>query len=273
MYLIGPVVFHNLTYNSSIIELEEAKLKCSNYIEISQTRGEAIIRYIYSFSVNISSNIFIKQNTYINISSNNFTTFVVNSLCKPGLLLENHMYPPCYFQYLSDAILDNNTSKGNYSVVFDSNFEKFGENNAFKNLPLIHCSWLSETAFNTAMPLVVNKKYIKYISKSGAFDMLPSHTRQKTLCYCNSTDYDCNKELLDDPIYPGQTMKLSVYTKPVGFSTSTVITVLDNSNWLVPTACVISNISELVHISKTDTCYTMLFTITFHEVYKWCELF
>jgi len=276
LHLIGPVVFHNLTYNSSIIELEGAKLTCSNYIEISQTRGEAIIRYIYSVSVtvNISSNIFITQNTYINISSNNFTIFIVNGVSKPGTLLENRMYSPCYFQYLSDAILDNNTSKGNYSVVFNSNFEKFGEKYAYKDLPLIHCSWLSETAFNTAMPLMVNKKYIKYISRLGVFDMLPSHIRQKTLCYCvNNTDYDCNKELLDDPIYAGQTMKLSVYTKPSRFSTSTVITVLDNSNWLVPSACVISNISELAHISKTGTCNTMLFTITFHEGYKWCELF
>ena len=42
--------------------------------------------------------------------------------------------------------------------------------------------------------------------------MLPQYTRPKTLCYCDNIDnYDCHEELLN-PIYPGQTMMLNIYT-------------------------------------------------------------
>ena len=92
--------------------------------------------------------------------------------------------------------------------------------------------------------------------------MLPQHTRPKTLCYCdtNTHDYDCQKELLD-PIYPGQTMKFSIYTKSIGFNASnTAITVVDG---LTAAACFITNSSQLVQKSKSDTCTAIEYTIVF----------
>ena len=60
------------------------------------------------------------------------------------------------------------------------------------------------------MPLEVNKKFIKYINKSGTYHLLPQKARPKTVYYCDTNNsYDCNKELLD-PVYPGQTLRLSL---------------------------------------------------------------
>jgi len=143
---------------------------------------------------------------------------------------------------------------------------------SYNNLPLLHCSWLSQSAFNTTMPLEVNKKYIKYINESGTFKMLPQHIRQKNLCLCYANNhYDCNKELLD-PIYPGQTMTLQIYTNSGEYTWSdTVVMVANDINWQPTTSCIITNSSEMVQISKSQTCTNMQYTIAFPKQ-KWCEL-
>ena len=277
LHLIGPVIFHNITA-CNILKLKQTNLTCSNYIEFSKIEADALFRYIYyDFSNYTYFNMFIEQNTIVNVSCNNFSTFVSRSLdtVLKSDAIWNYMYPPCYFQYLGNALLDNDTKNSSYSVIFDRNYGKPGAKFAYKDLPLVHCSWLPQSAFNTAMPLEVNKKYIKYINKSGTFDMVPQYARQKTLCYCDNTNhYDCEKELLD-PIYPGQTVTLTLYAKTVGLlALNTVITVVDNINWLSPAGCVITNFSKMVQISERHTCTATKYTIAFQkEGYKWCELF
>ena len=217
------------------------------------------------------------------IEQNTITMYPITTLAPRSLDTElktnaiwNYMYPPCYFQYLSSTSVENEKMKNsNYSIIFDSNHEKPGAKYAYKDLPLVHCSWLPQSAFNATMPLEVNKKYIKYINKSGVYDMVPQYTRQKTLCFCDdSNHYDCNKELLD-PIYPGQTVMLKLYAKTDGFlALNTVITVVDNINWLSSAGCTITNSSQMVQISKRHTCTVVEYTIAFKkEGYKWCELF
>ena len=270
LHLIGPVIFHNITDTTYIIKLNKSKLVCSNYIEFSHTRSKAIFWHTYNSNPSHRYfNIFIEQNAVMNITFNHFKTCVSNVLFEKYVFL-NHMYPSCYFQYLSNTMADD-IINDKYSIVFDSNYEVSGAKYAYKDLPLTHCSWLPQSAFNTTMPLKVNKRYIKYINKSGTYDMLPQHTRQKTLCYCDTNNhYDCNKELLD-PIYPGQTIKFTIYAKTIGFNTSNMaITVVDG---LSSAACFITNSSQLVQKSKSDTCTTIEYTIVFGEGYKWCELF
>ena len=102
--------------------------------------------------------------------------------------------------------------------------------------------------------------------------MLPQYTRPKTLCYCDNIDnYDCHEELLN-PIYPGQTMMLNIYTILAGFSDfDTIITVLHNITWL-STACAITNSSETIQIGKNNICTIIKYTIAFPKQ-GWCELF
>ena len=69
--------------------------------------------------------------------------------------------------------------------------------NAFNNLPLTHCSWLPQSAFNTTMPLEVNKKYIKYIDYSKTIDLLPQRVQKKMMCYCKTdSTYDCYQDVV-----------------------------------------------------------------------------
>ena len=118
--------------------------------------------------------------------------------------------PNCFFQYFSNRQLNNH--HGNYSIIFNKNIEKHTQN-AYNNLPIVHCSWLKKSAYNTALPPVVNKQYIQFINASGKFNVLPQFIRKKILCHCSGNDnyHDCYKEVLG-PIYAGQMMTVSLVT-------------------------------------------------------------
>ena len=113
--------------------------------------------------------------------------FSVNHLFDKNVFMKD-IYPPCYFQYLSRVNLINQITNDSYSVVFDNNYKVLEAKYTYRTLFVTHCSWLPQSAFNTTMPLEVNKKYIRYINKSGTFNILPQHTRQKTSCYCNTNN-------------------------------------------------------------------------------------
>ena len=268
MHLQGPVIFYNISHTDSVIRLDQSNLTCSNYIEFANITGIAILEYHFHKTYN-RFNVFLQKGSIINITHNTFQTFLNEKNSEIFNYVSAYKYLSCFFQYLSDA---HSNTKGNYSIIFDNNYENIPKI-AYKNLPLTHCSWLPQSAFTTVMPLEVNKKYIKYINKSGTFDMLPQHIRQKVLCYCDNNDhYDCNKEILD-PIYPGQSKALRFYTKTVGFGYfDNVVTVVNNITWLPPTACVIANSSEMVQITTSHTCTTIKYTIAFLKE-NWCELF
>ena len=277
-YLIGPVTFYNISNLHSVIKIFKTTITFSNYIEFVNTSGDCILEHYGSHMTGetyASSiiHVFVKEGTIINITHNEFKTFANFEERSHSYGMYAYNYPPCYFQYLPDAKFQHDKDRyGNNFIRFDNNFEH-STLLTYKNLPLIHCSWLQQSAFNTAMPLEINKKYIKYINKSGTFDMLPQHIRPKTLCYCDANNhYDCHKELLD-PIYPGQTMELRVYTNVIDVNQfDTMITVGNNITWLPPTACVITDSSEMVQISKTQICTTLKYTIAF-PTEDWCELF
>ena len=132
----------------------------------------------------------LSEGTLLNVSHNNYTHFAYTYQILPTT-------PQCYFQYISNRNVQLDNDHGNYSVIFDKNNEKYTQN-AYNNLPIVHCSWLPQSAYNTTMPLIVNKQYIQFINASGTFNMLPQSARQKTLCYCDTTDHDsygnCYKE-------------------------------------------------------------------------------
>ena len=265
LYLIGPIIFGNIAGNDSVIKLRKsANVTLSGYVEFSNISEKAII----SHDTSEYFMMFVNENATINVSQNSFKYFAVYEFL-------TYKYSYCYFQYLSGESLDVKWNYRNYSIVFQTNIEKL-MNSTYNNLPITHCKWLPQSVFNTEIPLEVNKRYIKYISKAGTSDLLPQNNRKKNLCYCDkSIRYDCYKDILD-PVYPGQTMTLPIYEDndiAQGFKYSdTVISVANDIDWLPPTTCVITNSSELVQIAKSYTCNTLEYTISSHNE-KWCELF
>ena len=276
LHLTGPVIFFNISlYNSrsnSIIRLDNSNATCSNYIEFKNTTAKSLFSHHSCSFPNIYFFMFITENSIVNITKSSIYEFT--SCDGEGNLRK---YPVCYFQYLSDEQLDNNYIYHNYSIIVSKN-DKVFENNIFNDLPFTHCRWLPRSAFKTAMPLKVNSQYIRYANQSGQFNASRLIIKRKQLCLCdNNISHDCYRDLLG-PIYPGQTMTLNVYLRdfniPIGFalSNNTIITVINDTDWLPSTACVVTNPSELIKTVKNGICTTLNYTIAF-PTQRWCELF
>jgi len=266
LHIIGPVIFHNISNCYSIIKLDISNVTISNYIEFRNITAKYILDYLYinpKYFV-----IFVMENTTIKI------TPIINVLGFTSSKTDKHLenYPSCFFQYLSDKELDNQYFNHNYSVILSGDAK-----NIFMNLSITHCKWLPKSAFRTAMPLKVNSNYIRYTNQSGEYNASRVIIRRKHLCLCDTNvTHDCYKDLLD-PLYPGQTMSVNIYTKdnvPSDFklSNSTIITVVNNTDWLPPTACVVTDSSELLKTIKNGICTTLNYTIAF-PTQRWCELF
>ena len=95
----------------------------------------------------------LTENAVLYVSYNNYTTFAINGRPVKSLNPITQAPPLCYFQYLSKVQLD--THDKNYSIIFKDNNERIIQD-AYNNLPIVHCSWLPQSAYNTAMPLIVN---------------------------------------------------------------------------------------------------------------------
>ena len=102
--------------------------------------------------------------------------------------------------------------------------------------------------------------------------MLPQSARQKTSCYCETNDlYDCYKELLG-PIYPGQTITISLINSHYTYGLKAYQTddiVVDTS---LPTACVVTDPSEIQQPIKHSQCFELKYSIAFPSD-EWCELY
>ena len=275
LHLIGPIIFKNITNSHSIIELRYTNVTSSNYIEFTNINTNSVFAYRKSKSLHTYAIMFMKEYTKFNITQNN-----VNSFWSVTSLPKLNEHPPCYFQYLSDVPLDDQHSSHNYSILLDDS-NKWLAQHIVKNLQLLitHCGWLPGSAFKTAMPLKVNSKYIKYVNQSGIYNLTSKLiVRKKKLCFCyNATSHDCYKDLLD-AVYPGQTMTLSIHPEnlntPEGFESynSIIITVVNDTDWLPPTACVVTNSSELSKTVKNGFCTSLKYTIAF-PTEGWCELY
>ena len=270
IHLIGPILFQNITNAKSVFFLQRSKMTCYNYVKFAQVEADYILWY-WTYK---NFYLFIKDKSDINITHSKFEQF---SMVQISPLIITKEYPPCFFQYVSNKTLDDTYISMQYSIIFKNNQVTSSEQYAYDNLPITHCSWLPQSAFSTAMPLEVNEKFIKYINiQSDKMYSLPQRVRKKTMCYCTAsanTSYDCYKDIVAS-IYPGQTLTLNLYmdvNNIIGFeSSNTIITVVNDVDWLPPTACLVNNYS--VQFAKSNACNTLEYTITF-PTDNWCELF
>ena len=260
LHLQGQVIFYNNTSTESLIRLLYSIISFRNYNEFSANKYYAIIRYDdrnYFYSM-------LTENSILNVSYNNFTNFAYIYIDKLPPKI-----PICYFQYFSKWKVD--TSHGNYSIIFDNNNEKYTQN-AYNQLSIVHCRWLPQSAYNTALPPIVNQQYIQFINTSGKFNMLPQSARHKILCYCSSyNQYDCYKEVFDS-IYPGQTITLFLINSRGSYGSQideTNNVVIDTSS---PTACKVTNLSETKQPIKHNNCTELKYSIAFLSDI-WCELY
>ena len=264
--LKGNVAFHRINNSHSVIKLRKSILVCFSHIEFVMIKGIAILEHRH-----IEHTIFVYKYATISIRQSNFTNFF---LAPPEAAMDQ--YPPCYFQYLSNTRLDNEYQNFHISIVFENNIYYESYEYAFKGVPLSHCKWLQQSAFNASMPLEVNNKFIKYINSSGVFDMPQTLVPKKKLCSCSeNTTHDCYTNFLH-PIFAGETMEVSIYIDALeirGFPNfDTLITAIQNVNEALPTACVVANTTEMIQIAKSKSCYKLTYTITFPK-HNWCELF
>ena len=257
--LKGPVRFQNNFCNESVIHLRESTISFTDYSEFSANKGIGIIKYYTSKYFYIT----LIENATLNISHNYFTFFAYSRIA-----VTQNKSPPCYFQYFHTSQLD--TYNGNYSVLFDNNNNEKYIPNAYKNLPIVHCRWLPQSAYNTALPLTVNIQYIHVVNASGKLSStLEKLVQPKTLCYCNIDNHDdCYKELLD-PIYPGQTTTVSLINSRSSYGSEVYDVVVDT---LSPTACKVTNSSEIKQTIKYNHCTKLKYSIAFPSD-NWCELY
>ena len=255
--LIGPVIFYNNSC-SSVIYVNRGVLFLLNYIEFSANKGNTIIKYGSKYYYYL----ILSENILLNVSHNSFNHFAYSKQILPTT-------PQCYFQYFSNRQLDN--ANGNYSIIFEKNNEKYNQN-AYNDLPIVHCSWLPQSAYNAVMPLTVNKQYIQFINASGnMLKMLPQLARRKILCYCETNDhYDCYKEVLS-PIYPGQTITILLINSHNTYGLEAYQkdeVVVDRS---LPIACVVTDPFEIQQSIKHNQCTELRYSIAFKSD-NWCEL-
>ena len=195
----------------------------------------------------------------------------------------------CIFQYFSVKSLDNYIHFGNFSIIFESNIFKnlsFVHNvvnilttlttepmfkptidlisQSIITIKITHCYWLPQSSFPTTIPLDVNSEYIQYKNNSKSLQLIS----KKTLCYCNDEqNFDCFKDELN-PLYPGQTLKISFYTNAETMAITAEVDI--NQLQLFATPCKVINAKE--HIIYGKNCTEVKYIISF-PTNNWCELF
>ena len=136
-------------------------------------------------------------------------------------------------------------------------------------LPITYCYWLPHSAFNIAIPLDVNEKYVNFTNNS---EYLPPMNAPKLFCYCNNdTHYDCYKDDLGY-FYPGQMANVPFcYQDNLLNFSNTKVVVDTNFNATYFTPCAVHNPKELIQLISKK-CINLQYTIAF-PTESWCELF
>ncbi|XP_065896231.1 uncharacterized protein [Dysidea avara] len=270
LLLEGPVVFTqiNIVLHNAIISLcqEDGNVIFHNYIEFSESNfdeGAFIAFEMCQFfqSRNQDRYIVLQENTLVNITNNNYTP--------PLHKIRHSFYPPCYFQFISERDnLDIDFAIGsplNYSIVLNND-----RSADFFQHVMIHCYWLSGTAFTTTKPYDVYRKFIKSDH--------PLFTHERVICSCINNSYpDCHTHVLAT-IYPGQTLtqQLALNQHQLRIFNSPSLIKIETEQSIVPeTACnlvKINEVNQLLYNHCTPTQYTIIHSDFSYYTY-WCELF
>lgn len=249
LFLDGPVLFKGIQLDlGNLIDSLNAIVHFHNYIAISNCSGSSMFPGLL-FSI-------LKSPVIVNVVHNNFQYF-------SDLYAGEHKQSMCIFQYFEEQNLNSfrNKTKG-YSVVFQANTWTTKYEQSSFSLRIIHCSWLTDSAFSTTIPVDINQRFISFVNEIFV-------TGKRGLCYCSEiSTINCYKDQLG-PIYPGQTLDIMLAFRCSSFI-ELIIDVHDTE--LPPAACKISSLQETKQVI-TQTCTAVKFTILqTSSHYKWCEL-
>ena len=260
--LIGPVTFYAMSRYYSIISVQQlSTVLLHGFVEFSNNTCQHIIAY----GDRSNNYLMLYENTSVTIANNKLSTIFLTDIPFTAVF-----YPPCFFQYTSNTNLDTNIAHGNYSVTITNN--KYSISNSFycyNNIPILHCYWLPQSAFNLVIPIDVNQHYIVFQNNSGTFNELTQCLGRKQFCVCNLTHSDCYRNEIG-MIYPGQTLTTSICQKNTVRTHQQIIVRVDIRQPYIR-ACKILNGSQISQFfDKNDTKLT--YTIEF-STDVWCELF
>ena len=185
LQLIGPIIFHSNKFDVMIMGSE---FVLHNYIEFLRNKG------CYMIS---ASHILIMQPVMLNISKNNMSLLFYKNTSD----MRNDIFsdvPLCYFQFLR-----NTTNEGfeiiirvNYSIaIFDRNTQN------------VNCKLPPGSIFYKQNPLHLYQHFI-HIQKDLGQHLFPFNTG--LLCYCSKVEMQNCKINTVGPIYPGQTLTISL---------------------------------------------------------------
>ena len=293
----GPVEFHkNIIYYRSIILISNSNITFNGYIEFSRNYACSIIHYQNDNSSYQGIIVKVEDNTTIIIISNKIFRYfnIDKSIAIKNFLDAKYTHPQCFIQYFSAKSLDRNVPFGKFLITIKNNtftnlsirqnslnfmakfFAKedlgFEYEKRFMDFMLIeipikitHCYWLPHSAFNITIPLDVNRQYIQYKNNSKS---LQFGSIEKTICYCNDEKIiNCFKDELN-PLYPGQTLKVSFC---VHNSTETIAIIAVDIKQMCTTSCTVMNANEQIQFTSKN-CTEVKYTISF-PTNNWCELF
>ena len=289
--LTGLIIFRKNKNNfASVISLHNSTITVYGYLKFSENFASSIIRFLCHGM----------PHCYIMKVLDNTTISIVNNVIFAYFIDETNFYPnpneyihpPCFFQYFSTKNLDNNISVGNFSIKIKHNTfanlslyhmledlimmlrnkpfiflsERFGTNlnRIYHYLTITHCYWLPQSAFSTAIPLDVNKQYIKQLNNSKLLRLI----KKKILCLCrDEKQYDCLSDELNS-LYPGQALMVSFYVN-ANHASSTEIAIELNTKQTYSVCSVLNAEQNIQFIDKK--CTSVKYAIAFPNN-SWCEL-
>ena len=242
------LVLTNVNSNQSIIETKNSQIMFKQYVEFSMitTTWCIVIDYIK-----------VDENTLVNFTRNRaLGMFTLPNQKRLYTLYEQKMQNNflCVFQFVSrKGNLDERFYQGekfNYSILFEHNKGTILSSTKYA---FHHCGWVHDSAFTLANSKDVNQQYIRFNENNFS-----KTTDIKQTSMCNYTDD------IIGPIYPGQTLTLTIYVKTA---------IIFQINDLFNVACKIysSNINDKMQAPK-NACTSFLFNV-YHKNDRGCELY
>ena len=252
----GPVTFSEITTNECLLcTNSRSDIIFYSYIEFSNIKTTNLI---YSSS---SINFNIMENAYIKIADNKISEYLFHILKN-----RNRLYDFCHFQFYRISNKNYSSTMKNKKQLIEITSEN-GKQNLDRDAGNINCKWYKDSQYYhsglTSNPLKVYSMHFNFINSSN-------NTFQFTtgpLCKCQDSHKNCYTNLLD-PIYPGQTLKLTVslnHEKIVADKLPISVKVYDND--LPHTICQVSSLLEAeqeIYQNCTDVTYNILSENTHH---------
>ena len=251
--LLLHVVLTHISSNQSVLEAKNSQINFKSYVEFST------INSIWCIVMDYVS---VEENTIVNFTGNKVLgMFTLPHQKQLYTLYEKKMQSSylCIFQFVNRKHnLDKKFYQGeqfNYSILFEHNK---GIKLASTKYALHHCSWTSDSAFTLANSKEINQKLIHFNKNNFT---KTTDIKKTSLCRNNYIDYTDD---IVGPIYPGQTLNLTIYVNKV---------ITFQIKDLSPVACKVfsSDISNNMQAAK-NTCTSFLFSVQ-HKSERGCELY